>query len=228
MWISNVAGALPIVEFAASQLLSTGSPAPTITVTSNSLSNPWGLAFNPQSRPSPSSPSGPAPAGWLRRQPRDPYPTDRAVSSYSSQSPQSGWHRWWHPSVRPPGRASSVILISTRSMTMLRWRLIISRPSAGLLVALTGALAIGCSSSSTTSPGTSGRTRATAGNLGCERHRPAHSRRVHRGAAHERHIGPDHHNRRRLDGSDIGVAFDASGDLWVASNGAVVEPRPAN
>ena len=47
MWISNVAGALPIVEFAASQLLSTGSPAPTITVTSNSLSAPWGMAFNP-------------------------------------------------------------------------------------------------------------------------------------------------------------------------------------
>jgi sugar lactone lactonase YvrE len=47
MWLSNLAGASPIVEFAAGQLASAGSPTPTITVTSSSLSSPWGLAFNP-------------------------------------------------------------------------------------------------------------------------------------------------------------------------------------
>ena len=83
---------------------------------------------------------------------------------------------------------------------MLRWSLIISRPSAGLLVALAGALAIGCSSSGTTSPGTTGQTRATAGNLWVA-NAIAPPTVVEFTAAQRAsaHIGADHHNRRRLD-----------------------------
>ncbi len=56
LWVSNLAGASPIVEFAASQLASTGNPVPTITVTSSSLSRPWGLAFNPHASALPIKP----------------------------------------------------------------------------------------------------------------------------------------------------------------------------
>ena len=80
MWISNVAGALPIVEFAASQLLSTGSPAPTITVTAAAV-RPVGHGVQPSCVSAPDQTlADPLTQDHLVRQPRDPYPTDRAVS----------------------------------------------------------------------------------------------------------------------------------------------------
>jgi sugar lactone lactonase YvrE len=109
-------------------------------------------------------------------------------------------------------------------MTMLRLSPTISRLSAGLFVALTGALAIGCSSSGTTSPGTTGETRATAGNLWVANAISpptvvefTASQLTSATAAPTITIGAG------SAGSDIGVAFDASGNLWVASNGAVAE-----
>jgi hypothetical protein len=56
LWLSNLTGASPLVEFAASQLVASGSPTPTITVTSSSLSRPWGLAFNPHNSAVPIKP----------------------------------------------------------------------------------------------------------------------------------------------------------------------------
>ena len=56
LWVSNLSGASPLGEFAASQLVSSGSPTPTITVTSSSLSRPWGLAFNPHASALPIKP----------------------------------------------------------------------------------------------------------------------------------------------------------------------------
>lgn len=56
LWVANLAGASPLVEFAASQLVSSGTPVPTITVTSSSLVNPWGLAFNPHASALPLKP----------------------------------------------------------------------------------------------------------------------------------------------------------------------------
>jgi sugar lactone lactonase YvrE len=48
LWVANVGfGAPPLVEFVPNQFVSSGSPVPTITVTSSSLFMPWGLAFNP-------------------------------------------------------------------------------------------------------------------------------------------------------------------------------------
>lgn len=56
LWLSNLAGASPLVQFAASQLVASGSPVPTITVTSSSFSRPWGLAFNPHNSALPIKP----------------------------------------------------------------------------------------------------------------------------------------------------------------------------
>ena len=92
-----------------------------------------------------------------------------------------------------------------------------------LLICLTGALAIGCSSNGTTSPGTSGPASAagslwvanaiapptvvafTAAQLTAGTSAPAVT--ITSGSV----------------GSNIGVAFDPSGNLWVASNGSIVE-----
>jgi hypothetical protein len=46
LWISNVASA-SVIEFAPSQLVTSGSPSPNTTITGSSLSNPFGLAFDP-------------------------------------------------------------------------------------------------------------------------------------------------------------------------------------
>lgn len=97
------------------------------------------------------------------------------------------------------------------------------RRSSGLLIWLAGALAIGCSSNGTTSPGTNGPASAagslwvanaiapptvvafTASQLAAGTPSPAVT--ITSGSA----------------GSNIGVAFDPSGNLWVASNGSIVE-----
>jgi sugar lactone lactonase YvrE len=104
---------------------------------------------------------------------------------------------------------------------MLRSSSPIPRRPLGLLIWLAGGLAIGCSSSGTTSPGTnSGATGSlwvanaiapptlvefTAAQLASGSPTPAVT--ITSGST----------------GSNIGVAFDASGNLWVASNGSVVE-----
>jgi sugar lactone lactonase YvrE len=46
LWISNIASS-SVIEFAPSQIVSTGSPAPNTTITGTSLINPFGLAFDP-------------------------------------------------------------------------------------------------------------------------------------------------------------------------------------
>jgi sugar lactone lactonase YvrE len=46
MWVANAGGAT-IVEFAASQITSSGNPVPTTTIASSSATRPFGLAFNP-------------------------------------------------------------------------------------------------------------------------------------------------------------------------------------
>jgi sugar lactone lactonase YvrE len=56
LWLSNLNGGSPLVEFAASQLVANGSPTPAITVTSSSLNRPWGLAFNPHNSALPIKP----------------------------------------------------------------------------------------------------------------------------------------------------------------------------
>ncbi len=99
----------------------------------------------------------------------------------------------------------------------------IPRPSPGLLIWFTGALAIGCSSYGSTSPGTYSPASAagslwianaiapptvvefTAAQLASGTPTPAVT--ITSGSG----------------GSNIGVAFDPSGNLWVASNGSIVE-----
>jgi hypothetical protein len=46
MWVANAGGG-SLVEFAASQISSSGSPVPTITIASSSATRPFALAFNP-------------------------------------------------------------------------------------------------------------------------------------------------------------------------------------
>lgn len=48
LWVSNIAGN-DIVEYAASQLVSSGSPVPNATISGSSFTGPAGLAFNPHS-----------------------------------------------------------------------------------------------------------------------------------------------------------------------------------
>jgi sugar lactone lactonase YvrE len=47
MWVANAGGAT-IVEFAASQITSSGNPVPTTTIATSSATRPFGLAFNPR------------------------------------------------------------------------------------------------------------------------------------------------------------------------------------
>jgi sugar lactone lactonase YvrE len=48
LWVSNIDGtSTTVVEFAASQIATSGSPAPSVTITGGSLSEPFGLAFDP-------------------------------------------------------------------------------------------------------------------------------------------------------------------------------------
>jgi sugar lactone lactonase YvrE len=56
LWLSNLAGTSPLVQYAASQLVASGNPVPMITVTSSSLARPWGLAFNPHASALPIKP----------------------------------------------------------------------------------------------------------------------------------------------------------------------------
>ena len=106
---------------------------------------------------------------------------------------------------------------------MLRSSSPIPRRSSGLLICLAGALTIGCSSSGTTSPGSASPKSAagslwianaiapptvvefTAAQLASGTPSPAVT--ITSGSA----------------GSNIGVAFDPGGNLWVASNGSIVE-----
>jgi sugar lactone lactonase YvrE len=106
---------------------------------------------------------------------------------------------------------------------MLRSSSPIPRRTLKLLICLMGAVALGCSSNSTTSPGgTSGTSAAgslwianaiapptvvefTASQLASGTPTPAVT--ITSGST----------------GSNIGVAFDASGNLWVASNGSIVQ-----
>jgi sugar lactone lactonase YvrE len=106
---------------------------------------------------------------------------------------------------------------------MLRSSSPIPRRAVELLICLMGAVALGCSSNSTTSPGgTSGASAAgslwianaispptvvefTASQLASGTPTPAVT--ITSGST----------------GSNIGVAFDASGNLWVASNGSIVQ-----
>jgi sugar lactone lactonase YvrE len=55
LWVANVSGASPIVEFSASQLAN-GSPTPNITVTSTGVVRSWGIAFNPHASALPIKP----------------------------------------------------------------------------------------------------------------------------------------------------------------------------
>jgi sugar lactone lactonase YvrE len=55
LWVANVSGASPIVEFSASQLTN-GSPTPNITVTSAGVVRSWGIAFNPHASALPIKP----------------------------------------------------------------------------------------------------------------------------------------------------------------------------
>ena len=103
---------------------------------------------------------------------------------------------------------------------MLRSRSPIARRSSGLLIWLAGGLAIGCSSNSSTSPGTNSPAGA-AGSLWVA-NAIAPPTVVERTAAQlaSGTPSPAVTITSGSTGSNIGVAFDASGNLWVASNGS--------
>jgi sugar lactone lactonase YvrE len=57
LWVSNLDGTSPtVVGFTASQIATSGSPTPNVTVTSSSLSEPFGLAFDPHAASLPIKP----------------------------------------------------------------------------------------------------------------------------------------------------------------------------
>jgi sugar lactone lactonase YvrE len=106
---------------------------------------------------------------------------------------------------------------------MLRSSSSISRRCFELLIGFMGAVALGCSSSGTTSPGGTSGTSA-AGNLWIAN--AISPPRVVEFTAAQLASGtptPAVTITSGSTGSNIGVAFDASGNLWVASNGSVVE-----